>query len=462
MRILVVDDEKGIRRILAVMLAERGWEVAEAESGETALELAATFQPAVALIDLTLPGIGGLETLQRMLAREPRTDCIIMTAYGTIRSAVEAMKAGAFDYLTKPFDNDELILVIERAVEMRRLSSEVEALRTELETRYGFAEILGISREMQEVFRVMARVAAVDATVLVQGDSGTGKELVARALHRRGRRAAGPFVALNCSAIPAALFEAEVFGHEKGAFTDAREARPGRFEQAHGGTLFLDEIGDLAPEAQAKLLRVLQEREVTRLGAARPRSVDVRVIAATNRDLSQMVKTGAFREDLYWRLNVVTVNLPPLKRRREDIRLLVDHLVDRFNRELGLAVKGISPGARRLLMAYDWPGNVRELENTICRAMVLCEGSSLSERDLPPRVRGELEGDGAPASDLSPMRLADAVQEATARLEKMMILARLAEHHGSRTAAADALGISRKTLFNKMRQYGLTWAGEEE
>ncbi len=462
MRILVVDDEKSIRRILGVMLAEHGHEVVEAESGEAALEIQAPFQPALVLLDLSLPGIGGLETLRRMRERDPRADTIMMTAYGTIRSAVDAMKAGAFDYLTKPFDNDELLLVIQRAVEMRRLSTEVEELRAELESRYGFSEMIGISREMQEVFRVMARVAAVDATVLVEGDSGTGKELVARALHRRGRRASGPFVAVNCSAIPATLFESELFGHEKGAFTDAREARPGRFEQAHGGTLFLDEIGDLAQEAQAKLLRVLQDHEVVRLGSVRPKTVDVRVIAATNKDLSQMVKGGAFREDLYWRLNVVTVKLPPLRKRREDIGLLVDHLLDRFNRELGVAVKGVSPAARRLLVAHDWPGNVRELENTICRAMILCEGDTLTERDLPPRVRGEAEAAAAAASDLQPLRLADAVQEATARLEKMMILARLAEHRGSRKAAAEGLGISRKTLFNKMRQYGISWEGEEE
>jgi DNA-binding NtrC family response regulator len=463
MRILIVDDERKIRRILAVMLSEHGYEIAEAESGEAALEQRASFQPELVLLDLSLPGINGLETLQQMLLRDPRPDCIIMTAYGTIRSAVEAMKAGAFDYLTKPFDNDELLLVIQRAIDVRRLHAEVEELRTELETRYGFSEIIGISREMQDVFRLMARVAAVDATVLVEGDSGTGKELVARALHRRGRRASGPFVAVNCSAIPATLFESEVFGYEKGAFTDARAGRAGRFEQAHGGTLFLDEIGDLAQDAQAKLLRVLQDHEVVRLGAGRPTAVDVRVIAATNRDLSQMVKSGTFREDLYWRLNVVTVKLPPLRKRREDIGLLIDHLLDRFNRELGVAVKGVSPAARRQLTAYDWPGNVRELENTMCRAMILCEGDTLAERDLPPRVRGEVDGEAAAASsDLQPLRLAHAVEEATARLEKMLILGRLAEHRGNRTAAAEGLGISRKTLFNKMRQYRISWEGEAE
>ena len=463
MRILIVDDEKQIRRILAVLLAEHGYEVAEAETGEDALDQQAVFQPGIVLIDQSLPGIDGLETLRRLLAKEPRPDCVMMTAYGTIRSAVEAMKAGAFDYLTKPFDNDELMLIIRRILEMRRLTAEVEELRTELETRYGFSEIIGICREMQDVFRVMSRVAAVDATVLVAGDSGTGKELVARAIHRRSRRTAGPFVAVNCSAIPLTLFEAEMFGYEKGAFTDAREGRPGRFELAQGGTLFLDEVGDLALDAQAKLLRVLQDHEVQRLGARHATPVDVRVVSATNRDLETLVRKGEFREDLYWRLNVVTVKLPPLRQRREDVPLLIDHLLDRFNRELGLAVRGMSPLARRLLVEYDWPGNVRELENTLCRSMILCEGDLLTERDLPPRIRGELGGDaGAALSDLHPLRLADAVDEATARLEKVLILARLAECKGNRTAAADSLGISRKTLFNKMRQYALTWDGDEE
>ncbi len=460
-RVLVVDDERTIRHILAVLLGEQGYEVAEAESGEEALAVQPSFQPALVLLDLSLPGIDGLETLRRLRALDPGLDCVIMTAYGSIRSAVEAMKAGALNYLTKPFDNEELLLVLSRAVEVRRLNAEVEALRTELATRYGFHEIIGISREMQEVFRVMARVAAVDATLLVVGESGTGKELVARAVHRRSKRAAGPFVAVNCSAVPVSLFESELFGHEKGAFTDAREARPGRFELAHGGTLFLDEVGDLPTEGQAKLLRAVQEREVTRLGARQPTPVDVRVIAATHRDLEERVRAGAFREDLYWRLAVVTLQLPPLRRRRGDVPLLVDHLLDRFNHELGLAIRGLSPGARRLLAEYDWPGNVRELENTLCRAMVLCEGDTLGERDLPPRIRGELP-EAATRSDLKSLRLADAVSEATGRLERMLILARLAEHQGNRTAAAESLGISRKTLFNKMRQHQLNWGADEE
>ncbi len=461
-RILIVDDEKQIRRILAVLLAEHGHDVKEAESGEEALRLQEDFHPDIMLLDLSLPGIGGMEVLQAALTRSPRTDCIMMTAYGTIRSAVEAMRLGAFDYLAKPFDNDELLLIIDRALRMRRMDAELEALRTELEARYGFNEIVAISPQMRDVFRLMAKVAGVDATVLIAGESGTGKELVARAIHRRGKRESGPFVAVNCSAIPKELIEAEFFGHEKGAFTDARASRAGKFELASGGSLFLDEVGDLSLEAQAKLLRALQEHEVTRVGGRQPIPVDVRIIAATNKDLDAAVRKGEFREDLYWRINVVSIKLPPLRERRQDLPLLIDHLLERFRRELNLAIKSVSPVARQLLLHYDWPGNVRELENTLCRAMILCDGGTLTASDLPPRIRGELSGSSVGAgSEHDTMKLADAVKEATARLEKMLIASRLAQHHGNRTATADSLGVSRKTLFNKMREYNIGSADED-
>jgi len=440
-----------------VLLQEKHHRVTDVGSGEEALTELPRAKPDLVLLDLKLPGIDGLETLKRLRALEPRLDIVMMTAHGTIASAVEAMRHGAFDYVAKPFDNDELIMVIDRAFEMRRLSAELESLREELSTRYGFSEIVGISRELQDVFRMMVKVVRVDVTVLITGQSGTGKELVARAIHRRSARAPGPFVAVNCSAIPQTLVESEFFGHEKGAFTDARESRPGKFEQADGGTLFLDEVGDLALEAQAKLLRALQERQIHRVGGRAPRTVDVRVVAATNKDLEKESREGRFREDLYWRLNVVHMRLPSLRERRADLPVLIDHFLDRFNRELGLSVSAISPEARQLLMGYDWPGNVRELENTICRAMILCDTDMLTAADLPGRVRG-VPQDGAPAivSDLSHLTLGEAVAEATERLEKMMILTRLSEHRGSRTATAESLGVSRKTLFNKMRQYGLT------
>ncbi|HEX6903005.1 MAG TPA: sigma-54 dependent transcriptional regulator [Thermoanaerobaculia bacterium] len=458
--ILIVDDERPIRRILSVLLQERQHRVAEVGSGEEALAALPEAKPDLALLDLKLPGMDGLETLKRLRALNPELIVVMMTAHGTISSAVEAMRRGAHDYIAKPFDNDELLMVVDRALEVKRLTSENTALREDLETRYGFSEIVGVSREIQEVFRMMAKVVRVDVTVLITGESGTGKELVARAIHRRSGRSEGPFVAVNCSAIPQTLVESEFFGHEKGAFTDAREARQGRFELADGGTLFLDEVGDLALDAQAKLLRALQERQIHRIGARAPRPVDVRVVAATNKDLEKECRAGRFREDLYWRLNVVHVRLPPLRERPADLPLLIDHFVDRFNRELGLAVESIAPDARQLLCDYQWPGNIRELENTVCRAMILCEGDTLTAADLPGRVRGENAGpDVALGSDLVRLTLSEAVTQATERLERMMILSRLAEHRGSRTATAESLGVSRKTLFNKMRQYGLT--GEE-
>ncbi len=462
-RILIIDDEPQIRRILGVMLAQQGFEINEAESGEQAITLQAAFQPNVALIDINLPVMDGLATLKVLLSHNKDISCIMMTAYGTIRSAIEAMRIGAFDYLTKPFDNDELLIIIRRALEMRNLSHEVEELRAELSVRYGFNEIVGISSGLQTVFRTMTKVAPLNVTVLIEGESGTGKELVARAMHRRSPRAKGPFVAVNCGAIPQPLFEAEFFGYERGAFTDAREARAGRFEQAQHGTLFLDEIGDLSLDAQVKLLRAVQDREVTRLGSSKVIKVDARVIAATNMNLEAAVLQGKFREDLYWRLNVIRLGLPSLRERRVDIPLIIDHLLDRFNRELNLAIREISKDALQLLKLYDWPGNVRELENALYSAMVMCDGDVITASDLPPRIRGEAEGKGVDSEktkvigvpDISKGTLAEVISEATEKLERRMIISRLAEMRGNRTETAESLGINRRTLFNKIREYGL-------
>jgi nitrogen regulation protein NR(I) len=461
-RILIVDDEPQIRRILSVLLSDNGFEVAEAESGAQALDVAEEFRPDIALLDINMPGIDGIAALRALREIHGNLDCVMMTAYGTIRSAVEAMKAGAFDYLAKPFDNDELLLIINRALEMRYLSREVQDLRNELSSRYGFNEIIGISPKLQSVFNTMAKVAQVDASVLIEGESGTGKELVARAIHRHSNRSSKPFVAVNCGAIPQSLVEAEFFGHERGAFTDAREARVGRFEQAHGGTLFLDEIGELPIEAQVKLLRVLQDREVVKLGGRTPIKIDVRIIAATNVDLQKAVDSGKFRSDLYWRLDVVKIQMPSLRDRRDDIPLLIDTIFERFNRELRLEVKSITPEARRLLEQYDWPGNVRELENVICGAIIACENGVVRAHDLPPRLRGAMAIAHSEADelitieppDISNMTLADVVKSLTEKLEKTVISSRLAKIGGNRTATAESLGISRKTLFNKMRQYG--------
>lgn len=457
-RILIVDDEPQIRRILSIMLREKGFEVAEAESGARALLIGAGFRPDVALLDLSMPEMDGISTLRTLLEIHPKLQCIMMTAYGTIQSAVEAIKLGAFHYLTKPFDNNALLLLINRALELNHLSNEVEELRSELSLRYGFNEIVGISPKLKAVFHMMTKVAPVDATVLICGESGTGKEMIARAIHRRSHRAAGPFVAVNCGAIPAALFEAEFFGHERGAFTDAKEARAGHFEKAQLGTLFLDEVGELQLETQVKLLRALQTHQVTRLGGRKPISVDVRVIAATNLDLKSAVEHGRFREDLYWRLNVVKIVSPSLRDRKEDIPLLVDHMLNRFNKELNLSVKQMAPAVRELLSMYDWPGNVRELENTLCSAMIMCEGHQISVQDLPARITGGAEDgtDNPPMEGAESHPLAQMVKEATEKIERAVITTRLAELRGSRTATAESLGMSRKSLFNKMRQYGLS------
>ena len=460
-KILVVDDEPQIRRILTVMLTEAGFEVTQAESGEVAVVLRPEVNPDVVLLDMSMPGMGGLATLKTLLAQGENLDCIMMTAYGTIRSAVDAMRLGAFDYLTKPFDNDELLLIVSRALEMRRLTREVDHLRAELSARYGFNEIVGISPKLQLVFRAMAKIASVDATLLIEGESGTGKEMVARAIHRRSPRRNGPFIAVNCGAIPQSLFEAEFFGYDKGAFTDARQSRAGHFEQAQGGTLFLDEVGELPLDMQVKLLRALQNHEIVRLGGSHSIKTDLRVIAATNLDIKTAVEQNRFREDLYWRLNVVKILVPSLRERREDIPLIVDHMLARLNAELGLAVRSISTDARKLLNVYDWPGNVRELENAICSAMIMSENDIVTASDLPSRIRGEIEGTNQDSNNSHPresahLSLAEAVNEARSKMEKEMIISRLSELNSNRTAAAESLGISRKSLFNKMRQYGLT------
>ena len=455
-RLLIVDDEKRIRSVLALLLLEQGHEVIEASSGEQALALLGRgVEVALILLDLNLGGIDGLEMLRQLREWDESTAVILMTAFGTIPSAVEAMRLGAFDYLSKPFKNDEMLLSVARALEMQRLSSEVRELRGELESVYGFNEIIGTSPRIRELFRMMAKVAPVNATLLITGESGTGKELVARAVHRHSKRAQGSFVAVNCSAVPQALFESEFFGHEKGAFTDAHWRRVGRFEEADGGTLFLDEIGELAFDVQAKLLRALQEKQVRPVGGDKPRPVDVRVIAATNKDLAEEVSEKRFRDDLFWRLNVVTLRLPPLRERREDLPLLINHFVDHFNHELEFEIESVSAEALDLLLRYEWPGNVRELKNTLCRGMILCDGRVLTPTDLPSRLRGPSGGSRSEVEG-GELTLSEAVRQATERLERAMISSRLAECGGNRGTAAESLGISRKTLFNKIRQYALT------
>jgi DNA-binding NtrC family response regulator len=450
-RILVIDDEPQICHILGLLLTERGHVVDVAASGPTALECAERTVPDLAVIDVSLPGMSGLETFVTLRERHPHVVGVFITAFGSIPSAIAAMRAGAFDYLTKPFDNDELLLTIDRALEVRQLRQEVGRLKEEIDGRLQFPGIVGRSLGIQEILRRLPKVAVTDATVLILGESGTGKELIARSLHQHSRRAAGPFVPVNCSAIPAGLVESEFFGHEKGAFTDAKEVRIGRFEQAHNGSLFLDEIGDLPLEAQAKLLRVLEEREVVRVGGRRPIPVHVRVIAATNKRLEEAVASGSFRDDLFWRLSVVPIHLPALRERVGDLPLLVQHLIDRLQPELGTGVTGISCEAMNHLATQDWPGNVRELENTLRRAMVYAEGPVLQLTD----VRQPVPWSSTQVADCARLTLNETVSRATGRIERALIQATLGQQRGNRMATAAALGIDRKTLFRKMRQYGL-------
>jgi DNA-binding NtrC family response regulator len=451
-RVLIVDDERTLRGIVATVLEDAGYEILALESGEEALTRAPDFEPDVALVDLRLTGIDGVETMEKLFEKlGPASPAfIIMTAHGTIRSAVDAIRKGALDYVTKPFDNDELKLTVERAVQMRRLEQRVEALESQLDDRFRPENMVGQSGAMDAVFRMIDRIAPVDTTVLVTGETGTGKELVARAIHRYSGRKDGPFVAVNCGAIPQTLMESSFFGHERGAFTDAKTTRRGAFEQANGGTLFLDEVGELSAAAQVGMLRALEEGQIRRVGGERAIPVNVRFIAATNRDLQAEIDAGRFREDLYWRLNVVAVQLPALRERPEDIPPLADHFVAKHASRLELEPRLLHPEALALLVAYDWPGNVRELENALESALALARGPAIVGADLPARLNHASQD----ALDYGPT-LAEAADRARAAVEERMIVEALREADGNRTQAAQRLGVSRKTLFNKMRELSI-------
>jgi DNA-binding NtrC family response regulator len=453
-KILVIDDEKSIRDIFSLLLSEKGYEVMTAETGNEGVSRARTFGPDLVLLDKNLPDLDGVEALSRIKAAVPSAEVIIITAFGTIRNAVEAVKLGAYAYLEKPVDNEELLLAVDRALSVKKLEAQVVHLRTELADRYGFSAIVGRSARMSAVFQMMRRIALVDGTVLLAGESGTGKELVARAIHFASPRKSGSFVVVNCGAVPRDLIESEFFGHTRGAFTDAKIETTGKFEQADRGTIFLDEIGDLSPDAQVKLLRALGQKEIVKVGGTRTIPVDVRVIAATNKNLDQEVKNGSFREDLYFRLAVLSLELPALRERREDIPLLVDHFLRKFNSEMGKEVRGISADGLRLLEAYPWPGNVRELENVIYESMVMTDGRVLEAADLPRRLR-EAREEGKAMAAAGDGRLSDIVQGVRIQAERAMIERALEATAGNRTRAAKLLGISRKTLFNKMLILGI-------
>ncbi|HEY6560066.1 MAG TPA: sigma-54 dependent transcriptional regulator [Polyangiaceae bacterium] len=450
-RVLVVDDEENLRVVLRTLLRRHGYEVETAANGDEALGLVSSFGPDCILTDVRMPRMGGLDLLATLKAKGNEATVIVMSAYGNMDLAIEAMKAGAYDYVQKPFKPDEVVLALRKAEERELLRRENRALREEIRKEHRFEDILAKSQKMQEIFRTISKIAEYKTTVLVSGESGAGKELVARALHRRSSRRGGPFVAVNCGAIPENLLESELFGHKKGAFTDAIQDRRGLFEEAHTGTLFLDEIGELPLGLQVKLLRVLEDEKIRRLGDVRDLKVDVRIIAASHRDLLAETKAGRFREDLFYRLNVLPIHCPPLRERREDIPLLIEHFTTRNNTRLGTNIRGLDTEARRLLYEYSWPGNVRELENTIERAMVLAEGDQIVAADLPERIRE--------ARDPVQMQLASgelSVKKTTRIIEEILIRRALQKTRGNRTRAAEILEISHRALLYKIKDYQIT------
>jgi two-component system response regulator AtoC len=450
-RVLVVDDEENIRLVLRTLLKRHGYEVETAPGGDEALGLVESFGPDVVITDVRMPRMGGLDLLGTLRAKGNDATVIVMCAYGNLDQAFVAIKAGAYDYIQKPFKPDEIVLALRKAEEREALRRENRVLREEIRREHRFEDILAKSALMQGVFRTIAKIANYKTTVLISGESGVGKELVARALHSRGTRAGQPFVPVNCGAIPENLLESELFGHKKGAFTDAISDRNGLFSEADGGTLFLDEIGELPLGLQVKLLRVLEDGKIRRLGEARDVLVDVRIIAATHRDLLKETQKGRFREDLFYRLNVLPIVVPPLRERREDIPVLIEHFMARNNARLGTSITGLDSEARRLLYEHAWPGNVRELENTIERAMVLAEGDKLMPADLPERIR---EAQNPVQMQLTSGELS--VKKTTRIIEEILIRRALQKTKGNRTRAAEVLEISHRALLYKIKDYKIT------
>jgi two-component system response regulator AtoC len=450
-RVLVVDDEANIRLVLRTILKKHGYDAEVAEHAEDALARLATFDPDFVLADVRMPGMSGIELCRELKARASEAVVIVMSAFGSVDLAIEAMKAGAYDYVSKPFKQDEILLALKKAEERETLRRENRALKEAARESRRFGAMIGESEPMRAVFRMIDKVAPYDTTVLIHGESGTGKELVARALHERGSRKDRTFVALNCGAIPESLLESELFGHKRGAFTDASSDKRGLFEEADKGTLFLDEIGELPLALQVKLLRALQEGTIRRLGETKDLKVDVRVVAATVRDLEHEVKEGRFREDLFYRLNVLVLAVPPLRDRREDITLLTESFIELRNRRLGTRIRGLDARAMRELLAYDWPGNVRELENSIERAMVLAEGDVLTVDDLPERIR---DRPVSIAAGLSTDELS--IKKTTRFVEETLIRRALEKTNGNRTAAARLLEISHRALLYKIKDYAIS------
>jgi DNA-binding NtrC family response regulator len=453
-RILVVDDEPDMVETVARILTHLGHESVTATEGGAALELLERERPDLVLTDLRMPGMDGLALLKEVKRIDPEAPVVLFTAHATIQTAVEAIKAGAFDYITKPFTADQLQVVIERALTQRRLQEENRRLKEQLQESYRFENIIGRSLPMLQVFEVVRKVARSEANILIVGESGTGKELVARSIHVNSARAAKPFIPVDCASLPENLLESELFGHEKGAFTGAHMTRPGLFENGNGGTVFLDEVGDLGGNLQAKLLRVLQERQIRRVGSNKFISVDVRVISATNRDLAEAVKRAEFREDLFYRLNVISIPLPPLRERKGDIPLIAHHYFQKYLASSGKKITGILPETLALLEAHSWPGNVRELQNVVERAVVLAEKEILLPEDLPEHIRAREAGALRPESraDLPMKRAKDEWNRA---FEKEYLLSLLKRHQGNISQAARAAGVDRKTIHRLLKKHDL-------
>ncbi len=452
MRILIVDDEEVLRDVLDAVLRREGFEIIPAASGEEALSILDNQDVDLAILDIMLPGISGIDTLRAIRISNPSLPVIVITAFSSIDGAIEAMKHGAYHYIPKPFKNEEVVITVNKALEQRRLTHENERLRAELTEKFSFSNIIGKSETMRKVFDLIRLAAPSRSNILIQGESGTGKELVAKAVHHASPRARNAFVTVNSGSLPPELLESSLFGHMKGAFTGAIATKRGLFEVADGGSIFLDEIGNINLETQAKLLRVIQEKEFMRLGSTDTVKVDVRIIAATSADLSKLMRDNQFREDLFYRLNVITVNLPPLRRRREDIPLLISHFLEKYAEENKRKVREVTPDAMRILMDHGWPGNVRELENAIERAVVLCVGERITTELLPEYLRYPVNTDQpamvVPAEGLS-------LKDAVSRYERAMILQSLELANGVQKRAAELLLLKPSTLNEMMKRLGI-------
>jgi DNA-binding NtrC family response regulator len=456
--ILIVDDDKAIRESLYNLLSDKGYETYAVEDGYQAIEAARQKEWDIAMVDLKMPDIDGIEVLKEITRISPITRVIIITGYATVESAVQAMKQGAVDYISKPFTVDELLIRLEKTLENVRLLHENKYLREQLHEKYEFNNILGKSDAMQDVFRFIEKVAPTDSTILIRGESGTGKELIARAVHHRSLRKHEKFIAVDCGALPENLLESELFGHVKGSFTGAVVTKRGLLEVADNGTFFLDEIGDLSMGIQSKLLRVIQEREFRQIGGIKNIKVDVRMIAATNRNLEEMIQQGKFREDLFYRINIVPIYLPPLRQRKEDIPLLVDHFVAFYNKKTKKNIKGVSPDAMNLLMDFDWPGNVRELEHIIERLVIMNEGDIIGSDKLPAQLIGERVcfNITAPKTNDELIKMKKTMREkAVENIERAFITEALKKNNGNISKTARSVGMKRQNLQAMMRKYNI-------